>query len=104
MVNSEVSQIVIDNFLVNNPIPSWYELPPQRTRGIPPKRYDPEFEAQRSKYPMSRENNEVLSQTTTAFNTSLYSNSVPKIFEEALKDPRWKKAMKEEISSLDVLI
>ena len=27
-----------------------YELPPRSTRGVPPKRYDLDFESQRSKY------------------------------------------------------
>uniref|UniRef100_A0A803LBV3 Uncharacterized protein n=1 Tax=Chenopodium quinoa TaxID=63459 RepID=A0A803LBV3_CHEQI len=31
-----------------------YELPPRSTRGVPPKRYDPEFESQRSKYPVNK--------------------------------------------------
>lgn len=92
---------MIDNYVVNNHIPSMYELTPRRTKGIPPKRYDSEFEAQRSKYPVSKENNEVLSQTARAFNVALYSNSVPKNVEEALRDPRSKKAMEEEISALD---
>ena len=35
-----------------------------------------------------------------AFNTSLYASVVPKNVEEALRDPKWKKAMEEEISAL----
>ncbi|XP_043806668.1 uncharacterized protein LOC122721806 [Manihot esculenta] len=30
-----------------------YVLPPRNNRGIPPRRYDPEFEAARSRYPMA---------------------------------------------------
>uniref|UniRef100_A0A803L1U3 Mitochondrial protein n=1 Tax=Chenopodium quinoa TaxID=63459 RepID=A0A803L1U3_CHEQI len=41
-----------------------YELPPRSTRDVPPKRYDPEYEDQRSKYPIERINNENLSNTT----------------------------------------
>uniref|UniRef100_A0A803M5B1 Retrovirus-related Pol polyprotein from transposon TNT 1-94 n=1 Tax=Chenopodium quinoa TaxID=63459 RepID=A0A803M5B1_CHEQI len=40
----------IDNVTIDDPIPSderpdRYELPPRSTRGVPPKRYDPKFEA-----------------------------------------------------------
>ena len=31
---------------------SMYELAPRSTRGVPPKRYDQEFEEQRSRYPI----------------------------------------------------
>uniref|UniRef100_A0A803NBZ0 Uncharacterized protein n=1 Tax=Chenopodium quinoa TaxID=63459 RepID=A0A803NBZ0_CHEQI len=34
--------------------PENYVLPPRSTRGIPPKRYNPDFEAQRSKYPVGK--------------------------------------------------
>ena len=87
--------------VVNVDIPNWYELSPRRTRGIPPRRYDPEFEAQRSRYPVNKENNESLSQTAMAFNSTLYSSDVPRNIEEALRDLKWRKAMKEEISALD---
>ena len=69
-------------------MPNRYELPLGSTRGVPPKRYDPEFEAQRSSYPISRESNEALSQSALAFNTSLYSNDAPKNVEEAFRDPK----------------
>ena len=45
--------------------------------------------------------NEGLSKTALAFNNSLYSNDVPKNVEEALQDPKWRKAMEEEISALN---
>ena len=82
-------------------IPRRYELPPRSTRGVSPKRYDPEFESERSQYPTNRGSNENLSQTATAFNTSLYANVQPKTTEEALQDPKWKKATKEEITTLE---
>ena len=77
-----------------------YDLPPRSTRGIPPKRYDLEYEAKRSRYPIDRSNVESLAQITLAFNTSLYSNQIPRSVEEALQDPKWKKAIDEEISAL----
>ena len=36
--------------------PCRYELPPKSTRGIPPKRYDLEYEAQRSRHPLDQGN------------------------------------------------
>ena len=62
-VNSNVPEIVesiSDNNIADVELPHRYELPPRSTRGIPPNRYDPEFEAQRSRYPL-KENNDNLS-------------------------------------------
>ena len=77
-----------------------YELPPRSTRGVPPRRYDPEFESQKSRYPISRRDNEQVSQTAIAFNTALYSSFIPKNTKEALCDPKLKQAMDEEITAL----
>uniref|UniRef100_A0A803LY61 Retroviral polymerase SH3-like domain-containing protein n=1 Tax=Chenopodium quinoa TaxID=63459 RepID=A0A803LY61_CHEQI len=77
-----------------------YVLPPRSTRGVPPKRYDPDFEAQRSKYPVSRPSEGNLSRATKAFNAAIYSESIPTTTEEALKSKHWKKAMEEEINAL----
>lgn len=74
---------------------SKYQLPPRSTKGIPPKRYDPEFEAQILKY-----SNRSLTQSAIAFNTTLYSTDIPKTSEEALKSKEGKKAMEEEFSAL----
>ena len=82
------------------PMSNRYELPPRKTRGVPPKRYDPEYEAKRSRYPADKNNVEYLAQMALAFNASLYSNKIPRNVEEALQDPKWKKAMEEEISAL----
>ena len=49
---------------------------------------------------MNKGNDESLSETALPFNTSLYSNNVPRSIEKALQNPRWKKAMKEEILAL----
>ena len=102
-VISQNQQVIDTNFpsIASNDVPSRYELPPRSTRRIPPRRYDLEFETQWSRYPVNRENNEALSQTVVAFNTSLYSSNVPNNVEEALRDPNWKKAMEEEISAFN---
>ena len=67
---------------------------------MPPKRYDPEYESQRSRYPVGRPDDEQLSQTAVAFNASLYSSTIPNTIEEALQEPKWKQAMDEEIMAL----
>ena len=71
------------NDVPNVEISNRYELPPRSTRGLPPRRYEPEFEAQRSRYRVNKENNQALSQTTVAFKTSLYSNTVPNNVEDS---------------------
>uniref|UniRef100_A0A803LQS3 Reverse transcriptase Ty1/copia-type domain-containing protein n=1 Tax=Chenopodium quinoa TaxID=63459 RepID=A0A803LQS3_CHEQI len=78
-----------------------YELPPRSTRGVPPRRYDPEYEDQRSRYPIERISTENLSSTAIAFNASLYSADIPKNVEEAVKNEKWKQAMEEEQSNSD---
>ena len=91
-------QPVIDNNI--DPVaivdePSRFELPPKSTRGIPSRRYAPEFVIQRSRYPVTRENNKVLSQIAVAFNTSLYSSTVPKMLKRLFRirtgKKQWKK-------------
>jgi len=77
-----------------------YQLPPRSTRGIPPRRYDLEFESQRSRYPLSRVNEGNLTKRAKAFNMALYTTNVPETVEEAIKDKRWRKAMEEEFSAL----
>ena len=37
----------ISDHFVSNDTPDRYELPPKSIRGVPPKWYDPEYEAQR---------------------------------------------------------
>ena len=37
-----------NNVMSSDDVPWRYEFPPRSTRGIPPRRYDPEFESQRS--------------------------------------------------------
>ena len=41
-----------------------------------------------------------MSESAKAFNTTLYSNNVPKTVEEALKSTHWKEAMEKEIRVL----
>uniref|UniRef100_A0A803N0D9 Retroviral polymerase SH3-like domain-containing protein n=1 Tax=Chenopodium quinoa TaxID=63459 RepID=A0A803N0D9_CHEQI len=53
-----------------------YVLPPRSIRGVPPKRYDQDFEAQRSKYPVSKPSEGNLSQGAKAYNTAVYSETI----------------------------
>ena len=54
-----VPQIIDNNSddVIDVDIPNKHKLPPSSTRGIPPRRYDLEFEAQRSRYPINKESN-----------------------------------------------
>jgi hypothetical protein len=61
----------MDNVVPSDDGPRRYELPKRSTRGVPPRRYDPEFESQRSRYPVEQMNQERMSQTAIAFNASL---------------------------------
>uniref|UniRef100_A0A803L1R9 Gag protein n=1 Tax=Chenopodium quinoa TaxID=63459 RepID=A0A803L1R9_CHEQI len=78
-----------------------YELPPRSTRDVPPKRYDLEYEDQRSRYPIERISNENFSNTAVAFNASLYSNTIPRTVEEAFEDEKWRQAMEDEYVALE---
>ncbi|CAO2841169.1 unnamed protein product [Amaranthus hypochondriacus] len=78
-----------------------YKLPPRSTRGVPPKRYDPDYEAHRSKYPINAEMPSGMSASAKAFNAVLYSKHVPKSAKEALAKPEWKHAMEDEIEALE---
>ena len=92
--------IDITNDVLSVESPRRYELPPRSTRGFPPKRYDPEFEAQRSRYPINYSNVDNLSQSAVAFTVALYSSTIPRDTEEALQNLKWKRAMEGEIASL----
>ena len=72
--------VIVDNSnsIVDVTTSDRYKLPAGSTKGVPPRRYDPDFEAQCSRYPVNEESDIVLSQTARAFNASLYSNNVPK--------------------------
>jgi hypothetical protein len=77
-----------------------YVLPPRAIRGIPPRRYDLDYEAKRSKYPVDTPSEGNLSQSALAFNAALYGTKLPETVEEALATDHWRKAMEEEISAL----
>ena len=61
-----------------------YVLPPRTTRGVPPRRYDPDYEAKRSRYSVENPGKGNLSQSALAFNTALHGTKLPATVEEAL--------------------
>ena len=75
-------------------------VPPRTTQGTPPKRYDSDYEARRSRYPIEQPGEGNMSQSALAFNATLYSTKVPNTVEEALESDHWRNAMEEEVSTL----
>lgn len=70
----------------SNTIPTnTYVLPPRSTRGILPRRYDPEFESRRSKYPISNIVESKLSKKVFSFHTAVCSDNISRNVDEALK-------------------
>nr|GEY18059.1 putative reverse transcriptase, RNA-dependent DNA polymerase [Tanacetum cinerariifolium] len=80
--------------------PVRYELPPRTNRCIPPKRYTPEKEARRSRYPIANIAKGNLSPEAQIFTTSLYFEEILTSVEQALKSKVWREAMKTELDAL----
>ncbi|KAH9751848.1 retrovirus-related pol polyprotein from transposon RE1 [Citrus sinensis] len=75
-------------------------LPQRQNRGIPKPTYEPDFSS-RVKYPMSHfVSNHRLSESNQSFVNQLSAVSIPNSVQEALKDPKWKVAMNDEMRSL----
>ena len=85
---------------VQEETPERYVLPPRANRGVPPKRYSPEKEPQRSRYPMANIAIGNLSREAKAFVSSIYSEEVPTNIEQALTSKNWKNTMKTEMEAL----
>lgn len=77
-----------------------YYIPLRSVRGIPPKWYDLEYEAQRLKYPIIKLNEGNLSHTSMTFNIALYSTEIPKTVEQALDSEHSRKAKEDELDAL----
>jgi hypothetical protein len=76
-------------------------LPFRENRGKPPKRYSPEDEERRSKYPIvNYVSTRRLSEPLRAFVHVLSSTQVPAGVQEALSNPKWTQAIKEEMEAL----
>ncbi|KAJ9561212.1 hypothetical protein OSB04_006372 [Centaurea solstitialis] len=69
-------------------------------KGVHPKRYTPEKEARRSRYPMANIAKGNLSPEAKIFTTSLYSEEIPTSVEQSLESKDWREAMKTEMDAL----
>ncbi|KAI5440617.1 hypothetical protein KIW84_010192 [Lathyrus oleraceus] len=98
----EVNSPISHNNNNNCDISVSYELPHRHNRGKPPKRYSPEEEDHRSRYPIANYvSMKDLSEPLKKFANELSSYSVPSNVEEAIEDPRWVQAMNEEMEALN---
>jgi hypothetical protein len=78
-----------------------YVLPFRTNRGKPPKRYSPDDEERRSKYPIANYmSTNKLSEPLRGFVHVLSSIQVPAGIQEALSNPKWTQAIKEEMEAL----
>lgn len=91
--------------ILNSPeiedISATYKLPFRHNRGKPPNRYSPDHEMSKSKYPIANQistNN--FSEPHKAFVHKLSVDHIPKTVGEAMKDPKWKEAIEEEMKAL----
>lgn len=98
----EVSSPISPDNNNNGDISVSYELPHRHNRGKPLKRYSPEEEDHRSRYPVANYvSMKDLSEPLKKFANELSSHSVPSNVEEAIEDPRWVHAMNEEMEALN---
>ena len=90
-------EVSIVNDCVTNPSVG-YKLPPRQNRGVPPHRFSPEGKV---KYPIANyvSCNKLAPERQTMV-SNMESIHVPTRVEEALKDPKWAKAMDEEMLAL----
>jgi len=89
----------LDNSNLNSPI--GYVLPFRTNCGKPPKRYSPDDEERRSKYPIANyRSTKRLSEPLRGFVHVLSSIQVPPGIQEALSNPKWTQAIKEEMEAL----
>jgi hypothetical protein len=78
-----------------------YVLPFRHNHGKPPNRYSPDIEERRSKYPIANYVfTQRLSEPLKAFAHTLSLCNIPSSVEEALSDPKWAQAIKEELKAL----
>jgi len=78
-----------------------YNLPPRSNHGQPPAKYESDLQA-KVKYPISKYvSSHRLSQLYASFVSQLSSIFIPSSIQEALADPRWTKAMVDEMAALE---
>ena len=77
-----------------------YVLPNRSTRGKPAKTYEPTLQA-KAKYPVTNfMSTKRLSKSYESFVNQISAVSVPNKVQDALGDPKWRKAMDEEMEAL----
>ena len=96
-INEEIVADTIEtgNHVVQDVESESYVLPPRSTRGVPPRRYDPEYEAKRSRYPFKKSDTGNLSRSALAFKAILDATKSSTTVEEALTSTHWRKALEE---------
>ncbi|GKA15748.1 putative RNA-directed DNA polymerase [Tanacetum coccineum] len=74
--------------------------PVRQNRGVPKRQYQPELTS-KSKYPINHYvSTEKLANTQKNMVEELSTVAIPNSVQEALKDPRWRKAIQEEMDAL----
>ena len=78
-----------------------YQLPPKHNHGKPPEFYYPDIETHKSKDPIANYVlTEKLLEHLKSFSNELSMHHFPISVQEALRDPKWVQAMKEEMEAL----
>ncbi|RVW32439.1 Retrovirus-related Pol polyprotein from transposon TNT 1-94 [Vitis vinifera] len=81
--------------------PIGYVLPNRHNRGKPPSRYSPDIEGRRSRYPIANYvSTKKLNEPLKTFVHNISGCHVPTRVEEALGDPKWTQAIKDEMEAL----
>ena len=81
--------------------PIGYVLPNRHNRGKPPSRYSPDIEERRSRYPIANYvSTKKLNEPLKTFVHNISGCHVPTRVEEALGDPKWTQAIKDEMEAL----
>ena len=82
-------------------ISAGYNLPFRHNLGQPPKRYSPDHGMSKSKYPIANHvSTQKLSEPLKALAHKLSTEDVPNTVNEALNNPKWIQAIKEEMEAL----
>ena len=78
-----------------------FRMPPRSTRGIPPRRYSPDWKWKKTKYSIVNMAQEQLTEMARAFETALYEEEeIPQAVQETMRHKHWRAAMKKEMDAL----
>lgn len=96
----------VSNFTTSSPVntidtSARYNLPFRHNRGKPPNRYSPDIEERGSRYPIANYvSTKHLPDPLKTFAHELSTCHIPTTVQEALADPKWTQAIKEEMGAL----